>query len=267
MNLLELVQRAFFERGAREALLVRVLRLHPLLKVIPKDDNDNDNGLYLVRHYILHVARHRLPGVYLHFINRSDADREIHSHPWDNAASVILWGGYVERRLSLSETDFQNVLHGVFPLVDQARKHWQFVERTLRPGDLNVITKTDFHRLTLTSRFALTLFITGRRTQEWGFLDTETGRFETEAEREARLKASRDSAPRDSRDAASVALAAARRVFGASVDPAEVSFAGHGEPRTQAQPSCTCGDDLVAVLGAHIVDCPAVARAVDKEGE
>lgn len=37
----------------------------------------------------------RLPNVYLHQILRSDDDRALHDHPWDNI-SIILWGGYVE---------------------------------------------------------------------------------------------------------------------------------------------------------------------------
>ena len=191
MKLVDYVRMLRQSPSAREELLVRLLRLHPLLKVIATDSD----GLYLVRHYILHVLRNRLPGVYLHFINRSDADRELHNHPWETAASIILWGGYVETRASIRDSTVAALRYN-----DQPRpwlvEHVVPKKRIYRAGDLNVIRKNDFHRLELTSRFTVTLFVAGHRAQEeWGFVDLATGRFETEGQREARLERARRDGP------------------------------------------------------------------------
>lgn len=89
--------------------------------------------------------------VFIHFFHRSDLDRDQHNHPFDKSVALILKGGYVEQRGDAL--------------------------RTLLPGDVNVIGKDDYHRVTLVDekKGSWSLFVAGRRVGEWGFRDADTG--------------------------------------------------------------------------------------------
>jgi hypothetical protein len=94
-------------------------------------------------------------GVYLHYFYRGDEDRELHNHPWCDALSFILTGGYHEERRN-NETkaiDLHNVRRYTF----------------------NRISHTDFHRVSKreNTKRIWTLFMTGKRSQDWGFWDRE----------------------------------------------------------------------------------------------
>jgi hypothetical protein len=151
-------------------MLGALLRRLPLrMRVITNDDG----APYLGRIYLLRAFRSVLPGVFLHRFFRSDGDRELHNHPWKWAVSLVLAGGYREERL---EDKYGSPI----------------VERVLRPGRLNFIRGSTFHRVELLDeeRGAWSLFIAGPRPDAgttWGFLDTDTGRFETELERAERI--------------------------------------------------------------------------------
>lgn len=94
--------------------------------------------------------------VYLHCFLRPDHARELHNHPWPLSLSLILSGGYREER---------RVREGV-------------VVRTLSAPAVNVIRRSDFHRLSeLLGGCVWTLFIAGRKVGPWGFWDSETGEF------------------------------------------------------------------------------------------
>lgn len=118
--------------------------------------------------------------IYLHHFMRSDDDRALHDHPWVNL-SVLLDGQYLEHRLGQS-----------FPGYRQA-------------GDIVLRMPSSLHRVQLTQRWervdpevarcadaisgrlfriagvpmvespvpVWTLFITGPRVREWGFLCTK----------------------------------------------------------------------------------------------
>lgn len=102
-----------------------------------------DNGEpYLERYFLF-----RCLGVtaYLHRFVASDPDRGLHDHPWGWSASLMLAGGYREIRRA--------------------------AVRHLKPGRINFIRGTDFHRIILpANRDAWTLFIHGKRTKGWGFV-------------------------------------------------------------------------------------------------
>ncbi len=69
--------------------LAFVAKRCPSRPIPPKGDT------YLTRYFLL-----RLPmgaGIFLHFFHRSDADRELHSHPWWGLA-LVLGEGYREER-------------------------------------------------------------------------------------------------------------------------------------------------------------------------
>ena len=125
-----------------------------------------DGSTYLERYYLWGWAPWNpnpkssklvpwLPGAMLHHFVRSDEDRELHNHPWRWSLSVILAGGYVEERM----VDGRVVL------------------RRVTPGSINIIRDNDFHRVDLLEKDCWSLFITGPKTQSWGFLHRITREF------------------------------------------------------------------------------------------
>lgn len=103
-------------------------------------------------------------GVSVHLHNILSPDPEdgwLHNHPWKWAYSLILTGGYSE----------------------EFRVNESFVAfRKLLPGDINVIGRDTFHRITEVAPDTWTLFIAwsdGGEGHSWGFWERETGKLET----------------------------------------------------------------------------------------
>lgn len=109
---------------------------------------------YLRRWWI--IPRNRFFNIYLHQILKSDDDRALHDHPWFNM-SIVLKGGY-----------WEHTPNG---------KIWR------NPASIVLRRPTTSHRLELATKLALvdggnvlsthpcwTLFITGPRVRNWGFL-------------------------------------------------------------------------------------------------
>jgi hypothetical protein len=101
---------------------------------------DDPNRPYLKRWWIL--PRNDQINLYLHLILRSDDDRAMHDHPWDNT-SWIIDGSYIE-----------HTPEGVYHR-----------DTGYRGGRL----ATDRHRLEIVNEPAVTLFFTGPKVREWGF--------------------------------------------------------------------------------------------------
>ena len=96
---------------------------------------------YLRRWWV--IPRNEGCNVYLHEILQSDDDRALHDHPWDNTSYVIS-GEYLE-----------HTPDGVFKRI---------------AGDIVQRKATDTHRLELTGPRAVTLFFTGPKVRDWGFI-------------------------------------------------------------------------------------------------
>jgi hypothetical protein len=97
---------------------------------------------YLRRWWV--IPRNHVCNIYLHEILRSDDDRALHDHPWENR-SWILDGEYIEH--------FEDGTSLV-----------------RRSGDYTWRAAKFFHRLEIPEGGrALTLFITGPKVREWGF--------------------------------------------------------------------------------------------------
>ena len=96
---------------------------------------------YLRRWFV--VPRNPFTNVYLHEFRRSDDDRALHDHPWNNRSFVIA-GQYIE-----------HTPEGSF----------------LRsPGDTLTRDATDRHRIELIDGSpCVTLFTTGPKIRDWGF--------------------------------------------------------------------------------------------------
>lgn len=97
---------------------------------------------YLRRWWV--VPRNQGCNVYLHEILPSDDDRALHDHPWPNT-SMLLAGRYVE--------------------------HTPGEKATIREaGSIVSREASDAHRLEiLPGERAVSLFITGPKSREWGF--------------------------------------------------------------------------------------------------
>lgn len=140
-----------------------------------------DGSAYLSR---LLLPRVRLPfglGDFrpmLHHFHRPDEDREKHNHPWKRAFSLVLCGAYDEERLAgdpnphrymseMGQCNFCAAWRGECPGhaadVDEKKVRW-----------FNFLRDTDYHRVTRLHGDVWTLFVSGPRTQDWGFL-TEDG--------------------------------------------------------------------------------------------
>lgn len=97
---------------------------------------------YMFRWWI--IPRNRWFNIYLHHIVRDDDDRALHDHPWVNI-SIVLKGGYLE------------VMPGV--------AKWR------APGSVVFRRPKSAHRLVVgPGGSCWSLFITGPRVREWGFL-------------------------------------------------------------------------------------------------
>lgn len=112
-------------------------------------DLDNPERLYLTR---LRIVATPWFGVYLHRLDGPDSRPTLHDHPW-SFVSLILRGGYVERRLNL---------------------HDRWVETHTRRL-LNVMRRGDAHYIRELLRVPTwTLLLVGRRRRTWGYLEPMT---------------------------------------------------------------------------------------------
>lgn len=101
-----------------------------------------DGSPYLLRWHV--IPRNRYFNIYLHKLVRPDWDEALHDHPWVNL-SIILAGAYreIEPRGA----------------------------RVLRAGSARLRCAAQAHRLELLSNVPCwSLFITGPKVREWGFL-------------------------------------------------------------------------------------------------
>jgi hypothetical protein len=112
---------------------------------------------YLRRWWLL--PRNRWVGAYLHEFKRSDDDRALHDHPWDNC-SIVVTGSYIEEMPDLAQlrTPFTRIYD--LPRIRVRRD----------PGAIVFRRATDSHRIELINEQPVrTIFLTSRITRGWGF--------------------------------------------------------------------------------------------------
>ena len=187
--------------------------LHRLLSWLeswlPKTTITINGKPYLTRCYLFGKDR-AWGNIYLHHFHSSDQGDELHNHPW-TGLSFVLAGGYSEEKVhnpwyidikardernAKREAIKQSIRSGDYkynPLeIDDDFCCALVGERTgadlppldiqrhdVKPGRFNLIRSSDFHRVDLRDeeRGAWTLFFTGRRNKDWGFLDRHTKEF------------------------------------------------------------------------------------------
>ncbi len=109
--------------------------------------------------YLTRILFPRVLGcrLFLHHFHRPDAEQHLHNHPWSWARALVLAGGYDEERL----LDVVSNAPHEMPLVITK-------ERTVRRW--NSLTGDDYHRVLRLHDDTWTLFLTGPRRDDWGFL-------------------------------------------------------------------------------------------------
>ena len=108
---------------------------------------------YLRRWWV--IPRNRWFNIYLHQFLRSDDDRALHDHPWINC-SLLLEGSYAEHLIDL-DVEHDAPVGGLMVAIRRA-------------GDVVMRRPTAAHRIGLYCGPVWTLFVTGPRVREWGFL-------------------------------------------------------------------------------------------------
>lgn len=191
--------------------------LHRLLSWLeswlPKTTITINGKPYLTRCYLL-GRDWKWGNIYLHHFHSSDQGDELHNHPWSWGLSLVLSGGYSEERIvnpyyidvkarnerDASRVEFKRMIasSGKIDLkynpleIDEGfccsvmhertaddLPPLDIVRREIKPGKLNLIKTTDFHRVDLhdEQKGAWTIFFTGPRSKDWGFLDRHTKEF------------------------------------------------------------------------------------------
>lgn len=140
----------------------RIARTHP-----PRLIRHPDGSPYLTRYYLIGgpTTRHAFDrmgrpkrgvhwaktdhGLYLHHFHSSD-ERRMHNHPWDQAASLMLAGGYIEHRPD-----------GSNPVL---------------PGERTHLTRDTYHRVELIDNDAWSLFAVGKYVGAWTYEPVDLSR-------------------------------------------------------------------------------------------
>lgn len=116
---------------------------------------------YLRRWWV--IPRNRFFNIYLHQILADDDDRALHTHPWVNC-SILLKGGYIEH-LPEGKMKFRRKFFPYFRKASAAhrlelyKKIWVWRRAGLKK-------RLEF----IPIQPAWSLFITGPKIQEWGFI-------------------------------------------------------------------------------------------------
>lgn len=104
---------------------------------------------YLERWHL--VPRNRFINVYLHKFSGSDDDRALHDHPWASLSFLL-----------------KGKLREVYPVIINGM---EFHPQRMIPRFKPVFRSASYaHRLEIGREPAWTLFITGPKVREWGFL-------------------------------------------------------------------------------------------------
>lgn len=114
---------------------------------------------YLKRWWV--IPRNRLLNVYLHQFLRSDDDRALHTHPWVANASWLLAGAYLEHTVSDRGVPIQTM---------RRAGDWAF-RWGPAPHRIELLpARIRGNGEVVAMHPCWTLFITGFRVREWGFL-------------------------------------------------------------------------------------------------
>jgi 8-oxo-dGTP diphosphatase len=119
----------------------------------------DDRGVPFLYRYHLFAFTNDGPGICIHHFVKSDPDRGFHDHPWDNAVSFILCGGYSERIVKTSDK-LGNSGEPIYTTHERKRFTFNYLKGN------NV-----FHRVMIDEgKDAWTLFFFQKRSKLWGMI-------------------------------------------------------------------------------------------------
>jgi hypothetical protein len=121
--------------------------------------NGNENGEEYLRRWHI-IPRNRWLNIYLHHFVGDDPGRDFHDHPW-GSLSICLKGRMIE-----SYEPEYSPFYGY----DGSKT------RVIQPGSIHYRKSTFLHRIDQILKGTWTLFITGPKVREWGFV-TFAGRW------------------------------------------------------------------------------------------
>lgn len=170
-----------------------------ILSLLPNVTINVEGKPYLTR-YTLFSVPGKNGAIFLHHFHSSDkADGDLHNHPWKWAQSLILKGGYYEKKCYAPFIPVYGLEPEVHTYTDIKLPFWKPSKRplstifdNLKHGNFlrllpiafyyahfNLITRVTFHQVRLINEEAgsWSLFIAGPRVTEWGFLNTKTGMY------------------------------------------------------------------------------------------
>lgn len=109
---------------------------------------------YLSRWYVW--PRNRWCNLYLHRIEGSDTDRDLHDHPWWSMS--ICLAGTMREHMTTQRAPYYTILA------------WHHISRLI-PRFLPIFRRPEhMHRLEIVRGPVWTLFLTGPHVRDWGFL-------------------------------------------------------------------------------------------------
>ena len=145
-------------KNTEKSLLVFLHEITPALRIrhIPRDDGKPYMTRYAIHGWMPEDGEDKkYPlSIYLHQFHTPDYDPAPHSHPWAWARSLVLTGGYTEKRLVLPRP-------GVAVEVE--------VTSQVKAGDLNRLEPDTYHVITELHGETWTLFSAGPKLGTWGF--------------------------------------------------------------------------------------------------
>lgn len=110
-------------------------------------------GDYLTRWTLLRFPWRRY---FLHRVYQADPGRDVHNHPWPDAGTFVLWGGYVELIVWRGSSG-------------QWRERWHTVKRWTLSRE--AFAPNTYHTIVSVQPNTWTLFFAGQRLRDWGFLE------------------------------------------------------------------------------------------------
>lgn len=129
----------------------RTMESRPPDEILRPDDASTTDYL----HRWWRVSRSRWRGnIYIHKFLHSDDDRALHDHPWANA-SILLEGNYIE-----------HTPRGEF----MREEGFVYVRRASQAHRVELLKEVPWAKDAGKERSCVTMFITGPKVRDWGFL-------------------------------------------------------------------------------------------------
>ena len=124
--------------------------------------------VYLIRYYVIRSSWFNF---YIHIFLRSDRD-DMHDHPWD-FCTYLVRGAYIERKWNFKERRTDVIFRSNWPDIGYGEeKQNRLVFR--KATDLHQVMTPEQYSLSRINEAPMTLFFSGPKRREWGFVRQST---------------------------------------------------------------------------------------------